>query len=100
MAVLDAIKLPGAALAGALAAAMPAATWGYFKGQAAANVAALTTSVKVLRDRGEIDAQVSASAAADLCGAFGLQDGDRDECVRRLADPAANAGNGGARNDE
>lgn len=98
--MFNAIKLPAAALAGALAAAIPAYVYGYFSGQSAAGVAALQASVTVLRERGKIDAQISAAAAGELCGYFGLQDGDRDECVRRLADPQADAGNGGVRNDE
>lgn len=98
--MLDAIKLPAAVLAGALAGAMPAYVTGYFQGKGAAGVAALETSINVLRKRGEVDAEISAAAARELCGHFGLRDDERDECVRRLAAADADAGDGGARDHE
>lgn len=35
-------------------------------------VEALESSVKILREKGEIDAQVSSADATDLCGSYGL----------------------------
>lgn len=96
----DWLKLPAAALAGAAAAALPAATWGYFEGKRAAGVAALETSVHVLRERGKIDAEISAYDAAGLCRFIGVPDGDYDECVRRLAQAGTDAGERGVRDDE
>lgn len=67
----------------------------YFQGKAqqrqAMAVEALESSVKILREKGEIDAQVSTADAADLCGSYGLPIDEGRECVRRLQATAAEA---------
>jgi len=58
--------------------------YGKSVGRQGAAVEALQRSVDVLRERNQTDDEVSASDAADLCGAMGLPEQDRLECVRRL----------------
>ncbi|MDX0498954.1 hypothetical protein GOL97_19180 [Sinorhizobium medicae] len=81
-----------AALALGISVAGPVA---YFQGKAhqrqAMAVEALESSVKILREKGEIDAQVSSADAADLCGSYGLPIDEERECVRRLQAAAAEA---------
>ncbi|WP_051680009.1 hypothetical protein [Pseudorhizobium marinum] len=73
----------------ALAVFSSAFLYGKSVGRQGAAVEALERSVEVLRERSEINDQVSSSDAADLCGSMGLSEQDRLECVRRLveADP-------------
>lgn len=80
------------AVLGAVAGA--AAIWGVYlygkhEGRQQAAVAALQSSVKVLRERNQIDDTISAGDAASLCADFGLSDDEAAECVRRLATPDA-----------
>ncbi|WP_437408634.1 hypothetical protein [Sinorhizobium meliloti] len=81
-----------AALAVGISVAGPVA---YFQGKAhqrqAMAVEALESSVKILREKGEIDAQVSSADAADLCVSYGLPVDEERECVRRLQAAAAEA---------
>ncbi|MFQ6184356.1 hypothetical protein ACLMJV_20720 [Sinorhizobium meliloti] len=67
----------------------------YFQGKShqrqAMAVEALESSVKILREKGEIDAQVSSADAADLCGSYGLPVDEERECMRRLQAAAAEA---------
>lgn len=75
------------AAVGALAGAAVLAgvyLYGKHEGRQRAAVSALESSVKILRERNQIDATISHSDAAALCGDFGLPDDQRDECVRRL----------------
>ncbi|RVE85988.1 hypothetical protein CN235_29375 [Sinorhizobium meliloti] len=88
------VELPKllAALALGMNVAGPVA---YFQGKAhqrqAMAVEALESSVKILREKGEIDAQVSSADAADLCGSYGLPVDEERECLRRLQAAAAEA---------
>ncbi|WP_017263297.1 hypothetical protein [Sinorhizobium meliloti] len=83
--LLDWAKIAAGAAMGAALIVAPA----YFKGKAAgrgeAAVSALETSVKTLRKKGEINAQVSSSDAASLWAYYGLPDDEQAECMRRFA---------------
>lgn len=87
--ILDAIKIGAGAALGAMIAFGPVYYYGKQEGRQQAAVAALEASVKVLRQRNEIDDQVSASDAAALCADFGLSDDEQAECVRRLREADA-----------
>lgn len=63
--------------------------YGKSVGRQGAAVEALERSVEVLRERNEINDQVSSSDASDLCGSMGLSQQDRLECVRRLVEADA-----------
>ncbi|MBN9242420.1 MAG: hypothetical protein J0I98_06470 [Mesorhizobium sp.] len=78
----------GAAL-GALVVSGPLYLIGSHNGRQQAAVDALETSVKILRERDQIDDTISAADAAALCADFGLSDADIGECVRRLAEASA-----------
>jgi hypothetical protein len=93
--LLDAFKLGIGALAGAALMAAPAFFYGKSVSRAETQLASITKSVEVLRERNVIDEEVSASDAADLCGAMGLSEPDRLECLQRLAQAKPDAGNGG-----
>jgi hypothetical protein len=90
--LLDIPKLLAAGALGMVVAGVPA----YFQGKAhqrqAMAVEALQSSVKILRAKGEIDAQVSSSAASDLCGSYGLSDDEERECVRLVKAAASEIG--------
>ncbi|WP_324280290.1 hypothetical protein VPK21_002151 (plasmid) [Sinorhizobium kummerowiae] len=90
--LLDWAKIAAGAAMGAALIVAPA----YFKGKAAgrgeAAVSALETSVKTLRKKGAIDAQVSSSDAASLCAYYGLPDDEQAECMRRVRSASAEAG--------
>lgn len=98
--LLDIPKLLAAMALGMVVAGIPA----YFQGKAhqrqAMAVETLESSVKILRKKGEIDAQVSSSAASDLCASYGLPIDDESECVRRLQTVAAEAGDDGLHSPE
>lgn len=82
--LFDFLKIGVGALLGA-ALLMPFAYgWGKRAERNEAAVAALERTMTVLRERDEIDVQVSSSDAADLCGAMGLPEQERVECVRRV----------------
>ncbi|WP_439273525.1 hypothetical protein [Pseudochrobactrum sp. HB0163] len=53
------------------------------------NYSAVLSSVKILRDKGAIHAQVSHSAAAALCRDYGLPDGEISKCVRGVREITA-----------
>lgn len=59
-------------------------TLGKSEGRQQAAVDALERSAEVLRERKDVDEDVSASDAAALCSDFGLSDADERECMRRL----------------
>jgi hypothetical protein len=90
--LFDWAKIGAGAAVGAALMLAPA----YFKGKAAgrqeAAVAALESSVKILRKKGEIDVQVSSSDAAALCADYGLSDDEQAECMRRVRAASAEAG--------
>jgi hypothetical protein len=87
-------KALGAAVV-AVAVFSGAFLYGKSVGRQGAAVEALERSVEVLRERNEINDQVSASDAADLCGDYGLSDDDERECVRRIREASAEPGNVG-----
>lgn len=58
-------------------------------GEQGAAVEALERSVEVLRERKQINDEVSASDAAALCVSYGLPDEEQRECVRRLGEASA-----------
>lgn len=91
----DAIKLPAAAVVGAALMFFPAKWIGQSEGKQMAATAALANSVQVLRERNTIDEEVTASDAAALCGSYGLSVDEQAECVRRIQEADALAGNGG-----
>ncbi|WP_237221929.1 hypothetical protein [Sinorhizobium meliloti] len=85
--MLALVELPKfvAAIALGMSVAGPIA---YFQGKAhqrqAMAVEALESSVKILREKGDIDVEVSSSSASDLCGSYGLQNDEERECMRRV----------------
>ncbi|MHA6646318.1 hypothetical protein [Mesorhizobium sp. A623] len=83
------LKLAVAGLAGAALLVWGSYALGKHEGRQQAAVAALQSSVKVLRERNQIDDTISASDAASLCADFGLPDDEAAECVRRLAEAPA-----------
>jgi hypothetical protein len=95
----DIIKLPAAMVLGAALSFYPVKWYGQSEGKQMAATASLVKSVEVLRDRNTIDAEVSSSDAAALCGAMGLSEPDNAECLRRLAAANADAGNGSQDHD-
>ncbi|MBK3745861.1 hypothetical protein G3A39_42660 [Paraburkholderia aspalathi] len=58
-------------------------------GRQRASITVLETSVKTLREKGQINAQVSISDAADLCSDYGLPVDEQTECVRRVREASA-----------
>lgn len=87
-------KTMGAAVI-AIAAVSGVYLYGKSAGRQETAVEALEKSVEVLRERNEINDQVSASDAADLCGDYGLSDDHERECVRRIREASAEPGNVG-----
>lgn len=79
------LKIGGGAVFGALLVSYPAILVGRHEGRQQAATAALETSVRVLRERNQINDQVSASNAAALCSSYGLRDDEQAECVRRVS---------------
>lgn len=63
--------------------------YGKSVGRQGAAVEALERSVEVLRERNQINDEVSAYDAAALCVSFGLPDDEQRECVRRLGEASA-----------
>lgn len=63
--------------------------YGKSVGRQNAAVEALEKSVEVLRERNEINDEVSSSDAAALCAHYGLPDDEQRECVRRLGEASA-----------
>ena len=64
------------------------------EGRSSAAADALAQTVKVLKSREDTNANISSADAAHLCAYFGLQNDDRLECMRRVAEANAEAGNG------
>lgn len=60
-----------------------------------ARLQAAQETARILRKRGEIDDEVSADNAAALCADYGLPDAEQSECVRRLLEADADAGDVG-----
>ena len=93
--LLDIPKLVAVMALGMVIAGVPA----YFQGRAhqrqAMAVESLESSVKTLRKKGEIDAQVSSADASALCADYGLPDDEQAECMRRIREASANSGNVG-----
>jgi len=83
------LPLAGGAVLGALVAAGPVYLYGAAQGRQQAAVKALETSVKILRERNDIDDQVSHADAAALCRDLGMLADDEAECVRRVREAAA-----------
>lgn len=54
---------------------------------------ALEATVELFQSREKVNATISSADAAALCDHFGLQSDDKRECMRRLADAHADAGN-------
>lgn len=98
--VPDVIKLPAAMALGAAISFYPVKWYGQSEGKQMAATASLVKSVEVLRDRTTIDAEVSSSDATAMCAAFFVPDSEEHrECLRRLATPDADAGNGAQDHD-
>ena len=91
--IFDYIKIGAGIAIGATLAFYPAKLIGISEGKQIAATASLVKSVEVLRERNTIDDEVSASDAAALCGSFGLSDHDETECMRRIFQTNADAGN-------
>lgn len=91
--ILDKLNLAAGAVVGAALMTMPACMYGQHIQRQAAAVESLTKSVEVLRSRNAIDEEVSASDAAALCRSYGLSGDDLAECMRRVVDADADAGN-------
>lgn len=87
--LFDWAKIGAGAALGMLVAAGPVYLYGAAKGRQQAAVAALEVSVKVLRERNEIDGQVSSADAGALCRDLGLLPDDEAECVRRVREASA-----------
>lgn len=92
------LSLPTLLGIGAVAVAVAYGS-GYLHGgsnaRAKAQVAALSQAVTVLRERNEVEDEISNSDRVALCTSMGLSDADRDECVRRLAEADAKSDDGG-----
>ena len=72
----------------------------YFIGKraerSAAAAEAVANTVRVLKERGNADAEISAiTDVRKLCDYFGLRGDDNTECVRRLEETNAVRNNGG-----
>ncbi len=94
IALFDGLKIGAGVILGAALAYTPAYFQGKSAGRSEASLAALEKTVEVIQSRELTNAEITASDAASLCAHFGLQDDDRRECVRRLAETNADAGNG------
>jgi hypothetical protein len=94
--LFDWLKIGAGAALGAVVAAGPVYLSGKAEGRQQAAVAALEASMKVLRERNEIDDKVSAADATALCADLGLSVDDEAECVRRLREADAEPRNVGS----
>ena len=94
--MFDWLKIGAGAALGAIVASGPIYLYGKAEGRQQAAVAALEASVKVLRERNEIDDKISAADATALCADLGLSDDDEAECLRRLREADAQPGNVGS----
>lgn len=84
MGITVAFKMAIGAVVGVAIATAPAYLYGRNVGRQQAVVEALQRSVDALRERGKIDAEISAADRNALCGLVGLQPDERNECLRRL----------------
>lgn len=98
--MFDIMKMAAAAVAGAAVIAAPAYVLGRADGKREAAISTLEKSITVLRERGEIDAEISSSTAGSLCAHYGLSDDDTRECVRRLETSNHDAGNSAVHHDQ
>lgn len=73
----------------AIAAVSGVFAYGKSVGRQGAAVEALERSVEVLRERSQIDDEISTSDAATLCAHYGLPVEEQRECVRRLEQASA-----------
>lgn len=62
----------------------PVFYYGKVTGNRQAQTEMIAKSVKVLRERGNINEAVSNDDAVKLCADFGLLDSEQIECVRRI----------------
>lgn len=83
--VPDVIKIPASMVLGAGLAFYPIKWYGAAQEKNRAEVAALTRTVEVIRDRQITDAAVAASSNTDVCRFMGLSVEDNAECMRRVA---------------
>ena len=93
--VFDKLNLGVGAIAGAVLMFASAFFIGQHEGKQVAAAEALETSVRVLRQRNQINDEVSGSDAAAVCGSYGLSVDEQAECVRRVAEAAAEPGHDG-----
>lgn len=63
--------------------------YGKRAGEQEAKVDAAVTTIENLVERGKIDGEVNSVDTALLCNDLGLPDGERDECLRRVAEANA-----------
>lgn len=91
--LLDGVKIASGVALGAVMSFGPIYFYGKSIGRHEASVYALEVSVKILRKKGEIDAQVSSSDAASLCADYGLPNDEQAECMRRIREASSNTGN-------
>lgn len=98
--LFDTLKIGAGVALGAALATGPAYLYGHSRGQASTRTAALEKTVEILQERELTNAEISRADAAALCSHLGLQDSDRDECVRRLAEADTQRGDSGARGHE
>lgn len=83
----DVVKIPAAMIVGAGVAFYPVKWYGASQEKDRAEVASLTRTVEVIRDRQATDALVAITPAADVCRSLGLSRQDYLECVRRVGAP-------------
>ncbi|NTF43059.1 hypothetical protein [Rhizobium rhizogenes] len=93
--IFDYLKIGVGIVVGAALVFYPARWIGQGEGKQMAATAALSKSVKLLRERNVVNDQVSTADAASLCSDLGLSDADAAECVRRLAEAPAKPDNVG-----
>jgi hypothetical protein len=98
--MLDGLKMVAVFAGGVLVAAGPFYAAGHIAGKRDGTIPTLERSITVLRERGEIDAEMSSSTAGSLCAHYRLSDADARECVRRLESPGNDAGNGAVHHDQ
>jgi hypothetical protein len=82
--VLDYLKIGTGLVIGATLVFYPARWIGQGEGKQMAATAAVSKSVKLLRERNVVNDQISTADATSLCADYGLSDDEQAECVRRL----------------
>lgn len=91
--MLDWLKMGAAAVVGGLLAFGPAFYAGQRSERATVAVRAAEATINSLKLRGKIEDEISTFDATVLCGSYGLSEDDKRECVRRLEETNADAGN-------